>query len=311
MSKEKIKVVSIIGPTASGKTKLSIELAKMFNAEIVSVDSIQIYKEFNILSAKPDKKDLSSVPHHLINFLSVEETFSVAKFIKLAHDCISDIQKRSKIPFLVGGTGLYLDSLIKNRNYDIAVNSEKNENLKFLSNKELMDVLLKIDEKSAKKIHINDSKRLLRAVEFFYNTGYPISEQVERSLKSESLYKVCKIGLNFSDRELLYNRINSRVDEMFEKGIVEEVLYLHRNKYLSKTAQAAIGYKELLDYINSKETLENTRENLKRSTRRYAKRQLTWFRRDSEINWIYVDNYTDFSGVISSAKDVIKKFIDE
>ncbi len=315
LNNSKTKIISIVGPTASGKTKLSIALAEKFNGEIISADSMQVYKEYNILSAKPNKKDLSKISHHLIDILSVDETFSVAEFVKLARECISDISGRYKLPFLVGGTGLYLDSLIKNIDYecsssDIETNTEISK-FKSLSNNELMSILLEVDKKTAEKIHINDTKRLLRAVEFFHTTGYPISQQVERSLKAERLYDVCKIGLNFSNRDLLYNQINLRVDEMFKDGIVQEVKNIESNYKPSKTAQAAIGYKELINYINSKETLENTCENLKMVTRRYAKRQLTWFRRDKEINWINIDDFRDFSEVICYAENIIKKFVDE
>ena len=315
MNNGKTKIVSIVGPTASGKTNLSIALAEKFNGEIISADSMQVYKEFNILSAKPSKEDLCKIPHHLIDILSVDESFSVAEFVKLARKCIFDINCKNKLPFLVGGTGLYLDSLIKNIDYecssvDIEQNEETNK-LKSLSNSELMDILSEVDKTTADKIHINDTKRLLRAVEFFYTMGYPISRQVENSLKAERLYNVCKIGLNFSNRDLLYNQINLRVDEMFEDGIVEEVKNIQSNYKPSKTAQAAIGYKELLDYINNEKSLEDTCENLKMVTRRYAKRQLTWFRRDKEINWINIDNFRDFSEVICYAESIIKKFIDE
>lgn len=315
MNNGKTKIISIVGPTASGKTKLSIALAEKFNGEIISADSMQVYKEFNILSAKPSEEDLCKIPHHLIDILSVNEVFSVAEFVKLARECISNISGREKLPFLVGGTGLYLDSLIRNIDYECSsVDIEQNEEinkLKSLSNSELMDILLEVDRKTAEKIHINDTKRLLRAVEFFYTMGYPISKQVENSLKAERLYDVCKIGLNFSSRELLYNQINLRVDEMFKDGIVREVKNIQSNYKPSKTAQAAIGYKELLDYINSKESLESTCEKLKMVTRRYAKRQLTWFRRDKEINWINIDNFEDFSEVICYAESIIKKFINE
>lgn len=311
----KTKIISIVGPTASGKTKLSVALAEKFNGEIISADSMQVYKEFNILSAKPSKENLCKIPHHLIDILSVNEIFSVAKFVKLARECISDISGKHKLPFLVGGTGLYLDSLIKNIDYECSsVDIEQNEEInkfKSLSNSELMNILLEVDRKAAEKIHINDTKRLLRAVEFFYTMEYPISQQVENSLKAERLYDVCKIGLNFSSRELLYNQINYRVDEMFKDGIVEEVKNIQSNYEPSKTAQAAIGYKELLDYINNEKNLEDTCENLKMVTRRYAKRQLTWFRRDKEINWINIDNFKDFSEVICYAESIIKKFIDE
>ena len=245
------------------------------------------------------------VPHHLLDFLSVTEEFSVANFTELARECIEDIYNRGKLPFLVGGTGLYIDSFLKNINFESKINKIKSDQFQNLNNEELYEMLKKIDPVSAKKIHENDTRRLRRAIEFFYMSGYPISKQIDRSKKATPLYKICKIGLDFKNRDILYSRINKRVDKMFEKGILEEVRKLSQIK-LSKTAGAAIGYKEILPFITGECSEMEASENLKKATRNYAKRQLTWFRRDKEINWIHVDEYSDFFEIIKIAKNIIK-----
>lgn len=313
MVNEKIPIISIVGPTASGKTDLSINLALKLDTEIISADSMQIYKEFNILSAKPEKEKLSLVKHHLIDFLSVSEEFSVSKFINLSEKYINEIYSQGKIPILVGGTGLYVDSLLKGLKFESKKNIENSEAIKSLDNlsgEELFKILEKIDPVSLEKIHINNVKRLKRAIEFFYQEGYPISCQVENSKKIISPYKVCRIGLNFESRDILYDRINKRVDEMFESGIEEEVKLISKLK-LSKTSSMAIGYKEVLPYVLGNCSKEEAKEELKKATRRYAKRQLTWFKKNSDINWIYVDKCTDTSEVIEKSFEIVDKFIFE
>ena len=170
-------------------------------------------------------------------------------------------------------------------------------------------MLSEIDQESANKIHVNDTKRLIRAIEFFYTSGYPISTQVKNSQNNISPYKVCKIGLNFKDRELLYNRINLRVEKMFELGLLNEVKNISSNIPLSKTAAGAIGYKEILEYIKGETDLISAKETLKKATRNYAKRQITWFKRDTEINWLYIDDFKDYSKILNTAEKIIKKFI--
>lgn len=313
MVNEKISIISIVGPTASGKTDLSINLALKLDTEIISADSMQIYKEFNILSAKPEKEKLSLVKHHLIDFLSVSEEFSVSKFISLSEKYINEIYSQGKIPILVGGTGLYVDSLLKGLKFESKKNIENSEAIKSLDNlssEELFKILEKIDPVSSEKIHINNVKRLKRAIEFFYQEGYPISCQVENSKKIISPYKVCRIGLNFESRDILYDRINKRVDEMFERGIEEEVKLISKLK-LSKTSSMAIGYKEVLPYVLGNCSKEEAKEELKKATRRYAKRQLTWFKKNPDINWIYVDKCTDTSEVIEKSFEIVDKFIFE
>lgn len=306
---QKTKIISIIGPTASGKTKLAIALSKKIDLEIISADSMQVYQEFDILSAKPSKSDMSKVPHYLVDFLSVTEEFSVANFVELAHKYIKKISENNKIPVLVGGTGLYLDSLVKNINFDNNTkNSEKISELKLLDNINLMKILKNIDIQTAEKLHINDRKRILRALDFYYSTGNLISDQVARSKKSEKIYDVCKIGLNFRDRNLMYDKINSRVESMFDNNIVTEVKNIY-NKKISKTAKSAIGFKEILEYINNNLSLEETKDKIKQATRNYAKRQLTWFRRDQNINWIYIDDYENFNNILVKVENIVKDFM--
>lgn len=307
MNNKKIKILSIVGPTATGKTKLSISIAKKFSGEIISADSMQVYKEFNILSAKPKIDEMKNIKHHLLDFLSVEKDYNVAQFTKEAKKCIFDIYSNDKLPILVGGTGLYIDSLIK----DIDFSSPKNKiDIKFAdSNEELLSILKRIDPESANKIHLNDTKRLKRAIEFFYTMGYPISEHIKNSKKIISPYEVCMIGLNYINRETLYEKINSRVDNMINQGLFEEVENIMKNKSLSKTAKSAIGYKEIEEYFSGLVDYDLACENVKKFSRRYAKRQLTWFRRNENINWIYIDKYENFSDVINQATTIIKKFL--
>lgn len=314
MENNKIKLVSIVGPTASGKTKLAIELALKFKGEIISADSMQIYKEFNILSAKPTKSQIQKVNHYLIDILSVKDDFSVAKFTELAHNCIKKVYQKNKLPFVVGGTGLYVDSLIKDIEFESSSSDSNSpdimEALKPLSNAELMEILKKIDPESSQKIHINNTKRILRAIQFYHSFGYPISNQVKRSQNTVSRYEVCKIGISFKNRQLMYENIENRVEEMFKSGIVKEVENL-RGLKLSKTAAGAIGYKEILNYLEFPHSvsLESVIESIKKSTRHYSKRQLTWFKRDEEINWIYLDDYKSFSEVIDCSEQIVKNFI--
>ncbi|MBQ2672186.1 MAG: tRNA (adenosine(37)-N6)-dimethylallyltransferase MiaA [Clostridia bacterium] len=310
MEKDLIPVISIVGPTASGKTELATDLALKFGGEIVSADSMQVYKEFEISTAKPNLAQRSKVKHHLIDILHVNEEFSVAQYKELAKEAVINIHARGKLPFLVGGTGLYIDSFLKNIEFEIKNTSDEKirKELSEKSNLELFEILKKIDPKSAQNIHINNKKRIIRAIEFFYTSGYPISIQVKNSQNRVSPFKVCKIGLNFKNREILYSRINVRVEKMFKLGLVKEVKNISDNMTLSKTAEAAIGYKEILEYTNGKTDLDSAKENLKKVTRNYAKRQITWFKRDPEINWIYPDNMENYNEILISAEEIIKKF---
>lgn len=307
-----IKVVSIVGPTASGKTKLAVKLAKKFDGEIVSADSMQIYKGMQIATAKPTFDETEGIKHHLIDFVSPDETYSVAMFVKDASNCIADINSRGKLPFIVGGTGLYVDSLLNNISFSEEQRDEKlSLELRKIYEEQGIDALLEMlsefDIDSANRLKAErNPKRIIRAIEFYKTTGITITEQNEKSKLEKSPYSPIKIGLNYKDRAKLYERINKRVDLMLENGLVNEAKDVLSNK-LSFTSIKAIGYKELLPYLNGEKTLDECVEKLKMETRRYAKRQITWFKRDLDINWLYADEYNSIEELLVDAVEIIKK----
>lgn len=290
-------VVVVLGPTASGKTSLGIEIAERFGGEIVSADSMQIYENMNIATAKPTTEELARVKHHLIGFVPMGGVFSVAKYKEKAISAIEDILSRGKLPVVVGGTGLYIDTLVKNTEFFDYEDSDIREKLESRLENEGIEILYnelnRIDPKTAKRLHINDSKRILRALEVYYLTGKTISEQEELSHQNESKYNWCLIGLNAEDRQYLYDRINFRVDKMLEDGLIEEAKLFFSSE-ASSTATQAIGYKELRPYFDGLVPLDKAVEKLKMETRRYAKRQLTWFRRNSKIHWYNIDKLTTY-----------------
>lgn len=306
---QKIPLVVIVGPTATGKTKLSIKIARELCGEVVSADSMQVYKEFNILTAKPNQAELADVKHYMINVVSIKSDFSVADYVKLAKGHIQSITSKNKLPILVGGSGLYVDSLLNSVSFegdkltclDIRNSLEKRHD----QGENLYKELAEVDPKSAKNIHENDTKRTIRALEFYYSTGYPISDQVERSKQIESPYNPVTIGLNFKNRQTLYENINKRVDDMVQNGLVKEVKFAFENG-IGRTAACSIGYKEILPFLDSRQPLETAIENVKRETRRYAKRQITWFKRNKNINWLYVDEFDTFENLEEKALDFIK-----
>ena len=307
-----IKVISIVGPTASGKTKLAVKLAQKFNGEIVSADSMQIYKGMQIATAKPTVDETEGIKHHLIDFVSPDETYSVAMFVKDASRCIADINSRGKLPFIVGGTGLYVESLINNITFSEEQRDEKLslELYKIYEEQgidKLLEMLSEFDIDSADRLKAErNPKRIIRAIEFYKTTGITITEQNEKSKLVKNPYNPIKIGINFKDRAKLYERINKRVDLMLENGLLDEAKDVLSNK-LSFTSVKAIGYKELIPYFNGEKTLDECVEKLKMETRRYAKRQITWFKRDLDINWLYADKYNSFEELLADAVEIIKK----
>lgn len=307
-----IKVVSIVGPTASGKTKLAVKLAQKFNGEIVSADSMQIYKGMQIATAKPTVDETEGIKHHLIDFVSPDETYSVAMFVKDASRCIADIHSRGKLPFIVGGTGLYVDSLLNNITFSEEQRDEKLSLELYKIYEEqgidtLLEMLSEFDIDSAIRLKTErNTKRIIRAIEFYKTTGITITEQNKKSKLIKSPYSPVKIGLNYKDRAKLYERVNKRVDLMLENGLVEEAREVLSNN-LSITSIKAIGYKELMPYFKGEKTLDECVEKLKMETRRYAKRQITWFKRDLDINWLYADEYNSFKELYSKAVEIIKK----
>ena len=285
---EKLPVLVIAGPTASGKTALAVELAKKYNGEVVSADSMQIYRKMNIGTAKPTSDETEGIPHHMIDILEPWENFSVAAYVEAAHEIIKDISERGKIPIVAGGTGLYINSLVD----DVDFSEEENDNsirerLQRIADDEgtdaLMEILKKCDPASCEKIHPNNVKRVIRAIEFFELTGKPISEQNEESKKKESRYNPLMFMID-RPREYLYERIEKRVDIMLDMGLIDEVKTL-KNMGLTKKnmSMQGIGYKEVLDYLRGLTTKDEMIRIIKRDTRRYAKRQLTWFRRDDRM----------------------------
>ena len=285
---EKKKLIVLIGPTAVGKTKLSIEIAKKLNGEIISGDSMQIYKQLDIGTAKIHKEEMEPIPHHLIDIREPTESFSVADFQQEVRKLINEITARGKVPMLVGGTGLYIQSVI----YDYQF-SESGENEQIRSRLEnlleekgeehLHSLLQNVDPKSAEVIHPNNVRRVIRALEVFESTGRTFSSQNENQ-HNELLYDVAIIGLTM-DRERLYERINKRVDIMVDSGLINEVKTLYDGNIRNCQSVQAIGYKELYDYFEGRTSLEKAIELIKQNSRRYAKRQLTWFRNKMDVSW--------------------------
>ncbi|ABK61782.1 MULTISPECIES: tRNA (adenosine(37)-N6)-dimethylallyltransferase MiaA [Clostridium] len=298
----------LAGPTAVGKTDISIKLAQKLNGEIISADSMQIYKHMDIGSAKITEAEKEGIPHHLIDFVSPFDEFSVAEFKEKSKNAIKDIASRGKLPMIVGGTGFYIDSLIFN--YDFAntyKDEEYREHLKNLASehgKEYVHELLKdIDEVSYKKLYPNDLKRVIRALEVFKLTGKTISEFNKEQDIFDIPYNVYYFVLNM-DRSKLYERINKRVDIMMEKGLIEEVKSL-QNMGCTPDMQSmkGIGYKEILYYLDGKLSLDEAVELIKKGSRHYAKRQLTWFRKDNRVNWIDKDQYKDDTEVCNAIEE--------
>ncbi len=307
-----IKAVFIVGPTASGKTALSIQIAKQFSGEIVSADSMQIYKGIHIASAAPDKQEQCGITHHLIEFLELDQAFSVADYVKMARDTIADINSRGNLPIIVGGTGLYISSLLDNIEFceqetDFNLRQELEEKFDRIGGEEMLKELAEFDEETAEGLHPNNRRRIIRAFELFLQTGKTKTEHNIKSRQNEGDIKPLVLGINYADRELLYSRIDKRVDIMLENGLLDEA-----KKNINSNAKnggfQAIGHKELYGYFNNECSLEEAIENLKRQTRRYAKRQNTWFKRDTRINWLYPDKDLEY---LNNAVNLVKDFLKE
>ena len=296
---QKIPLIAVVGPTASGKTGLGIMLAEKLNGEIVSADSMQIYKGISVASAAPTETEKCGIPHHLIEFLDLGETFSVADYVNQAGEKINEIYSRGKQPILVGGTGLYVNSLIEGITFadadtDFQLRQEIEKEMQCLGAEKMLEKLAEFDPQTAQKLHPNNKRRIIRAYEIYRSTGITFSKQNEMSRVTPSPYNTTLIGITFKNRDALYERINKRVDIMLENGLLcEAATTLDLTK--GSGAAQAIGHKELHKYLRGEISLEEAVELLKRETRRYAKRQLTWFRRNENINWIYADTEDVFS----------------
>lgn len=307
----RIPVVAVVGPTASGKSDLAVEICLRFNGEVVSADSMQIYKGMDIATAKPTEDEKRNIPHHMMDFLDNTEPYSVALYQQAAADCIADIYGRGKLPVVVGGTGLYIDTLLNNvklseDSYDEELRSSLLKRAETEGADRLLEEVRAVDPEYAEKLHPNNVKRIVRALEVYKATGTTMTEQLELS-RRESPYDCCIIGLDAEDRQFLYDRIDRRVDIMLERGLEREARDYLSAENASTSAQA-IGYKELKPYFDGEISKEEAVENLKRATRRYAKRQLTWFRRNECINWLFIDKYENKENLVKDALSIVENF---
>ena len=308
MDMEKIPVIVVAGATASGKTALAVRLAKRYNCEVISADSMQIYEGMDIATAKPTEEEKDGVPHHLMGFLPVTERYSVARYVEDANRAVDGIVAGGRVPLVAGGTGLYIDSLIDNIIFEdepdnTAVRAELKARRETEGIEALYAELERVDPATAAALHINNENRVLRALEVYCLTGETLSERQRRSRLRETRFDPVFLGLDYRDRSLLYERIDRRVDDMMARGLLDEAREYYRLPR-ADTASQAIGYKELKGYFDGEVSLEEAVDSLKRATRRYAKRQLTWFRKNERIHWIFRDGRTE-DEVFREAADVI------
>lgn len=313
---KKGNLIIITGPTAVGKTELSIKLAKEIKGEIISADSIQVYKHFDIGSAKITSEEMEGIPHHLIDVLEPTESFNVATFKTMAKQAIEDIISRGKTPIIAGGTGFYIQSVLYDINFTENEDDGYRSTLEELLAKEgpiyLHNMLKEIDPESAEAIHYNNSKRVIRAIEYYHQTGEKISIHNATERQNESPYNFAYFVLN-CDRNILYQRIDKRVDIMLEQGLLKEVDELVKNYNLTKdmVSMQGLGYKEIFAYLRGEISLEEAIYILKRDTRHFAKRQLTWFKRERDVIWLDKDKYTSTTSQLDFIKDILvdKKII--
>ena len=306
---DKIPLLVIAGPTASGKTALAVELCRKVGGEVVSADSMQIYRRMDIGTAKPTAAERRGVPHHLMDILEPGQNFSVADYVALAKETIAEIHARGRLPVVAGGTGLYINSLVDNIEFSPAPNDPA---LRRALQKEaeehggahLLEQLAQFDPETAARLHPNNLGRIIRAIEIYRLSGVTMSEQLKNSRLKPSDYDLCMLGLTFADRQKLYDRINDRVNQMLADGLLKEAEEI-RSLGLESTAAQAIGYKELEGWFTGQCSLEEAVENLKRETRRYAKRQLTWFRRDERIHWLEVDRLGSIEALVDAGMQVM------
>lgn len=309
-AQQTIPVVAVVGPTASGKTGLGVCLAKRFSGEVVSADSMQVYKGMPIGTAQPTQEEMEGIPHHLMGFLDPREQFSVARWCQLAGQCIEQIHSRGNLPILVGGTGLYISSLLDHIQFvDSPSDPELRQHLNRRAQEEggqaLLNELAQYDPETAAALHPNNVGRIVRAMEMYQLTGITMAEQRRRSREKPSPYRPVMIGICYEERQKLYDRINKRVDQMMEQGLLEEAKAAMEVE--EGCGLQAIGHKELFPYLKGEISLEEALEQLKQSTRRYAKRQLTWFRRDERIHWLKADLLGGFDALCKKACELVEK----
>ena len=303
-------IICLAGPTASGKTALAVELAKEFDGEVVSCDSMQVYRRMDIGTSKPTKEEMQGILHHMIDVASPEEDYSVSRYCAQAAPIVEDIVARGKTAIIAGGTGLYMDSLIRGNDFAPFPSTGVRQRLEAQADAEgleaMADWLRSVDPEAAERIH--DRKRLLRALEVYLETGETITEHNRRTQAIPPRFTPVWLGLDFEDRQQLYDRIDLRVTKMLEMGLLEEIRELLASGVPEKaTAMQAIGYKEFVDALASRETLEAAADQVRQSSRRYAKRQLTWFRRNKAMHWLIREKQTTGEDIFRSARQVLRE----
>ena len=304
-------IICIAGPTASGKTALAVELAKEFNGEVISCDSMQIYKRMDIGTAKPTIEEMQGIPHHMIDVVEPNEDFSVGKYCELASPIIDDLVSRGKTAIIAGGTGLYMDSLIRGNDFAPIPSTGQRERLEAQADEMGLEYmkqwLQKVDPDAAARIH--DRKRIIRALEVFLETGETITEHNRKTQEIPSKYNPLWLGLDFEPRALLYDRIDLRVSIMLEMGLVDEIKALLASGIPEKcTAMQAIGYKEFIAALDGQCSIEEAADEVRKSSRHYAKRQLTWFRRNKNMNWLTRREGEGSEEIIARARQLIRNF---
>ncbi len=306
-------VIAVAGATASGKTALGVNIALTYGGEVISADSMQIYQGLDIATAKPTAAEMRGIPHHLISVLPPEQACSVAEYVEMAREKIAEVHKRGRLPVIVGGTGLYMDSLLDNIQFpdipaDDALRARLNAEAETLGRTAMRERLMQCDPESAERLHENNLRRIIRALEVYELTGIPLSEHARRSRAVPAPWNILRIGIGFTDRELLYSRIRLRVDQMVEHGLLHEVREEYSSGRRRATAAMAIGYKELLPWLSGAASAEECLLRVKQETCRYAKRQGTWFRRNQQIEWIARDAVCDETRIFEMCQKMIAKW---
>ena len=308
------KILVIVGPTASGKTRMAVELAQRHNGEVISADSMQIYRTMDIGTAKPTKEEMGGIPHHMIDVADPEEDFSVARYVEMAARCVDDVLERGKLPIVAGGTGLYIDSLLSGRTFapfspDSALRGELERELAEKGGQAMLEVLAQVDPEAAQRLHPNDHKRIIRALEVYRSTGKTITQHNRETQAIPPRYNALTIGLAFQDRQAMWRRIDQRVDEMVAAGLEDEVRRLLTSGISPKcTAMQAIGYKEFTQALSGEMTWQEAADVVKLRSRQYAKRQLTWFGRNPNTRWVRWDDPPEFEQGRRASTEYMEEF---
>lgn len=308
------KILVIVGPTASGKTRMAVELAQRHNGEVISADSMQIYRTMDIGTAKPTKEEMGGIPHHMIDVADPEEDFSVARYVEMAAQCVDDVLARGKLPIVAGGTGLYIDSLLSGRTFasfspDSALRGELEQELAEKGGQAMLEALAQMDPEAAQRLHPNDHKRIIRALEVYRSAGKTITQHNRETQAIPPRYDALTIGLAFQDRQAMWRRIDQRVDEMVAAGLEDEVRRLLTSGISPKcTAMQAIGYKEFTQALSGEMTWQEAADVVKLRSRQYAKRQLTWFGRNPNTRWVRWDDPPEFEQGRRASTEYMEEF---